>query len=210
MKKKLITLAAMAVLFSACNQAEKTNSDNHSAMNHQSVKEKNVMMQAMDESMMAMHKAKQTGNPDYDFASMMIPHHEGAIVMAEAIVKNGKSTELISFANQVIMAQKKEIKMFQDFLKTASQKPSDKANEFKTALNNSMNPMMAGMSKVKLTDNIENDFVALMIPHHQSAVDMAKAYLPYSNNAHIQLMAEDIIKAQENEIKWLNTQRNKF
>ncbi|MBB2146213.1 DUF305 domain-containing protein [Pedobacter sp. LMG 31464] len=210
MKKTLITLAAAAVLFSACNQAEKTSSNDHSATNHQPIKEKNVMMQAMDESMMAMHKAKQTGNPDYDFASMMIPHHEGAIVMAEAVVKNGKSPELISFANKIIEAQKKEIKMLQDFLKTASQKPSNNADKFKTTLNNSMNPMMEGMSKVKLTDNIENDFVALMIPHHQSAVDMAKAYLPYSNNTHIQLMAEDIIKAQEEEIKWLNTQLNKF
>jgi uncharacterized protein (DUF305 family) len=210
MKRILFTLAAAAVLFSACNQAERTNSDNHSAMNHQSVKEKNVMMQAMDESMMAMHKAKQTGNPDYDFASMMIPHHEGAIVMAEAIVKDGKSAELISFANKVIDAQKREIKVLQDFLKTASQKPSNDAENFKTALTNSMNPMMDGMNKVKLTNNIENDFVALMIPHHQSAVDMAKAYLPYSNNADIQLMAKDIIKAQEQEINWLNTQLNKF
>lgn len=49
-----------------------------------------------------------------------------------------------------------------------------------------------------------------MIPHHQSAVDMAKAYLPYSNNTHIKLMAEDIIEVQEQEINWLNTQFNKF
>ncbi|MFI5451530.1 DUF305 domain-containing protein [Pedobacter sp. UC225_61] len=208
MKTILITLTVAAVLFSACNQAEKTKSNNHSAMNHTPIK--NEMMQAMDESMMAMHKVKQTGNPDYDFASMMIPHHEGAIVMAKAIVNNGKSAELISFANKVIEAQKREITMLQDFLKTASQKPSTNVDKFKAALATSMNPMMDAMSKVKLTNNIENDFVALMIPHHQSAVDMAKAYLPYSNNTHIKLMAEDIIKAQEKEINWLNTQINKF
>ena len=208
MKKILMALAVTTALFSACNQAEKAKSNDHSTMNHQPVK--NEMKQAMDESMMAMHKAKQTGNPDYDFASMMIPHHEGAIVMAEAMVKNGKSAELISFANKVIEAQKGEIKILQDFLKTASQKPSTSADKFKAALAASMNPMMDGMSKVKLTNNIENDFVALMIPHHQSAVDMAKAYLPYSNNPHIKLMAEDIIKAQEKEINWLNTKLNKF
>jgi len=208
MKKILMALAVTTALFSACNHVEKAKSNDHSTMNHKPVK--NEMMQAMDESMMAMHKAKQTGNPDYDFASMMIPHHEGAIVMAKAIVKNGKSAELISFANKVIEAQKREIKTFQDFLKTASQKPSTSADKFKAVLAVSMNPMMDGMSKVKLTNNIENDFVALMIPHHQSAVDMAKAYLPYSNNTHIKLMAEDIIKAQEKEINWLNTKLNKF
>jgi uncharacterized protein (DUF305 family) len=43
----------------------------------------------------------------------------------------------------------------------------------------------------------------LMIPHHQSAVDMAKAYLPYAKDQQIKQMAEDIIKTQEAEIKWL-------
>ncbi|MFD0940381.1 DUF305 domain-containing protein [Pedobacter boryungensis] len=209
MKKIFVMLLAAAVGFSACNQKEKKSLAVHSAMNHEPVKEKNVMMQAMDESMMKMHNAKQTGNPDYDFASMMIPHHEGAVVMAESIIKNSQSPELINFANKVIEAQKKEIKMFRDFLKSASQEPSANANEFKKALANSMNPMMKGMNNVRLSNNIENDFVALMIPHHQSAVDMAKAYLPYSNNVYIQLMAEDIIKAQEQEITWLKTQLKK-
>jgi uncharacterized protein (DUF305 family) len=42
---------------------------------------------AMDASMMRMHEAMSrpgTGDPDHDFAAMMIPHHQGAIEMAEA------------------------------------------------------------------------------------------------------------------------------
>ncbi|TKC12605.1 DUF305 domain-containing protein [Pedobacter polaris] len=207
MKNTITTIAAIAVLFTACNQAEQKHDEkDHSAMQHQKKSNENVMMKAMDESMIAMHKAKQTGNADYDFASMMIPHHEGAVVMAEAVIKNGKSSALISFAKEVVLAQRKEIQILNDFLKTANQEPTKGAAAFKKALDASMVPMMDGMGKVKITGDIDKDFVALMIPHHQSAVDMAKAYLPYSNNANIQLIAEQILKAQEKEIKWLQTQ----
>lgn len=207
MKKKLMILSAIAVLFAACNQQEQKHDEQaHAEMKHAETKTENAMMEAMDKSMMAMHKAKTTGNADYDFASMMIPHHEGAVAMAQDVVKGGKSAELISFSKNVIIAQQQEIAMLKDFLKTASQTPLKEAEAFKKALAASMTPMMEGMAKVKLTNDIDQDFVALMIPHHQSAVDMAKAYLPYAVDQKIKLLAQQIIQAQEEEIKWLKTQ----
>ncbi|RZJ16122.1 MAG: DUF305 domain-containing protein [Acinetobacter sp.] len=206
MKTITTLLAAMAFTISACNQVKKTDEKMDHSMAHEPTKAGNVMMDAMDESMIAMHKAKQTGNADYDFASMMIPHHEGAIKMAEAVVKQGKSVALIDFSNKVIVAQQSEIAMLEDFLKSASQEPIKNTAEFKKAMDASMTPMMDGMSKVTLTWDIDKDFVALMIPHHQSAVDMAKGYLPFANNAKIKAIAEQILKAQEKEIKWLQKQ----
>jgi uncharacterized protein (DUF305 family) len=197
--KKINFLITTAILLAACNgpaQQKETHSPMHG----------NVMMQAMDKSMMAMHSVKQTGNADYDFASMMIPHHEGAIIMAQSVVEEGKDIALINFSNKVITAQKEEVGRLQTYLKTASQNPSANAEKFKSALDNSMGPMMAGMKVAKLTGEIDHDFVVLMIPHHQSAVDMAKAYLPYSNNNELRVMAQEIIKAQEEEIRWLRTQ----
>lgn len=212
MKKTIITLSAIAVLFAACNQAEQKHDEKgHSLMKQGYSNTENVMMQAMDTSMMAMHEIKPTGNADYDFASMMIPHHEGAIGMAETFLKQSNSATLISFAKEVIIAQKKEIKMLNEFLITANKEPIKDAEKFKKAMDNSMMSMMDGsysyrMGKIKLTNNIDKDFVMLMIPHHQSAVDMAKAYLPYSGNAQLKSIAEQILKAQEEEIKWLEKQ----
>lgn len=205
MKKILISLSAVAVLFAACNQ-QKHDEQTHVGIKHSETKTENVMMEAMDKSMVAMHKAKITGNADYDFASMMIPHHEGAVAMADAVVKRGKSAELIDFSKNVITAQQQEITMLKDYLTTASQQPLKNAEAFKKALAASLTPMMDGMAKVKLTNDIDQDFVALMIPHHQSAVDMAKAYLPFAGNEKIKLLAQQIIQAQEEEINWLKTQ----
>jgi len=204
--KTINIFLATAILLVACNEnrSTKTNAKTDTAnRSHQHIKSENVMMKAMDESMLAMHKVKPTGNADYDFAAMMIPHHEGAIVMAKAQIESGKSTALFSFARGVIADQEKEIAALREFLTTGISNPSENSEKFKSALNGSMKPMMDGMAKAKLSGNVDHDFVTLMIPHHQSAVDMAKAYLPFAQNAKIKEMATAIIKAQETEIKWL-------
>jgi len=63
----------------------------------------------MMEDMMAM---KPTGDPDKDFAMMMVPHHQGAIDMAEVQLKYGKDPQLKKMAQDIIDAQKKEIEEF--------------------------------------------------------------------------------------------------
>jgi uncharacterized protein (DUF305 family) len=204
--KRINILIATVILFAACNeQAQKK--EEHSKMQNQATESKNVMMQAMDSSMRAMHQVKQKGNADYDFVAIMIPHHEGAIVMAEALIKQGKSPTLIKFGEKVIRVQKAEIEKLNNFLKTTAGKPSENGERFKLALHNSMQPMMDGMEKRDLNGDIDHDFIVLMIPHHQSAVDMAKAYLPYAQHSQIKKMAKQIITAQESEMEWLKQQK---
>lgn len=58
-----------------------------------------------------------SGNPDIDFAMMMVIHHQGAIDMAQAEVDIGKDPEMIKAAKKIIAAQKKEIAQFEDWLK---------------------------------------------------------------------------------------------
>jgi uncharacterized protein (DUF305 family) len=59
--------------------------------------------------------------------------------------------------------------------------------------------MMAGMH-VQLTGNPDRDVVLMMIPHHQGAIDMARAILEHGTDAEIRAMAQQIIDAQEAEI----------
>jgi hypothetical protein len=62
-----------------------------------------------------------------------------------------------------------------------------------------MNKMMADMT-VKPTGDVDRDFVAMMVPHHQGAVDMAKAELRYGHNEQLRRMAQEIIVTQQQEI----------
>ena len=62
-----------------------------------------------------------------------------------------------------------------------------------------MNQMMADM-KIKPTGDIDRDFVAMMVPHHQGAVDMAKAELKYGHNEQLRRLAQEIVVTQQQEI----------
>src|SRR4030088_2042896 len=62
-----------------------------------------------------------------------------------------------------------------------------------------MNKMMADMT-IKPTGDVDRDFVAMMIPHHQGAIDMAKAELKYGHNEQLRRMAQEIVVTQQQEI----------
>lgn len=52
--------------------------------------------------------------------------------------------------------------------------------------------------------NVDKDFIANMIPHHQGAVDSAKLILEHSKNEQVRAIAQNIIKTQEQEIAQFN------
>jgi uncharacterized protein (DUF305 family) len=62
-----------------------------------------------------------------------------------------------------------------------------------------MNKMMADMT-IKPTGDVDRDFVAMMVPHHQGAVDMAKAELKYGHNEQLRRLAQEIVVTQQQEI----------
>lgn len=72
---------------------------------------------------------------------------------------------------------------------------------FTTANDKMMKDMM-----VAPTGDVDADFVAMMIPHHQGAIDMALVEVQFGKDPVLRAMAESIIKAQEEEIatmkKW--------
>ena len=62
-----------------------------------------------------------------------------------------------------------------------------------------MSKMSRGML-VESTGDIDRDFVAMMIPHHQGAIDMARAELKYGHNEELRRLAQNIVTRQQNEI----------
>ena len=75
----------------------------------------------------------------------------------------------------------------------------------------SMQTMHAAMETAKPSGNDDEDFVNLMLPHHEAAVEMAKAELLHGNDAQMLRLAQEIITDQESEIQlmqlWLGRQR---
>ena len=62
-----------------------------------------------------------------------------------------------------------------------------------------MNKMMADMT-IKPSGDVDRDFVEMMMPHHQGAVDMALAELKYGHNDQLRRLAQEIVVTQQQEI----------
>ncbi|MBV6457436.1 MAG: hypothetical protein HONBIEJF_00545 [Fimbriimonadaceae bacterium] len=75
----------------------------------------------------------------------------------------------------------------------ASQSPSDRLHAI----------MMRPMVDIKMTGDVDKDFAALMIPHHQGAIDMATIEVQHGKNAELKKLAQNIINSQNKEIEIL-------
>ena len=67
-----------------------------------------ALNQSMDAMMTGMN-APPTGDPDRDFAAMMIPHHQGAVAMCKVELQYGRDAQLRQLCTGIIKAQATEI-----------------------------------------------------------------------------------------------------
>jgi uncharacterized protein (DUF305 family) len=62
-----------------------------------------------------------------------------------------------------------------------------------------MTKMMTSMG-IRPSGNVDTDFVAMMVPHHQGAIEMARAELGYGRNEQLKRLSQEIIVTQQQEI----------
>jgi uncharacterized protein (DUF305 family) len=216
-------LVAGALLLSACDNkpAETTNTEtttastdsaaapggtagmDHAGMNHDGATASD-MMALMNDMMKSMAAEKPAGNTDHDFAHMMMAHHQGAVQMSALELTEGKDATLRAMAEKISADQQQEIKALEVVATRldgapANYKPQDPADPFTVKMKASMDGMMQAMGAG--SGNVDQDYAALMIPHHQSAIDMARAELSHGRDTRLKEMAQQMITAQQKEIQ---------
>ncbi len=80
-------------------------------------------------------------------------------------------------------------------------------SEAKKSMMAAMERMSHTMQAVPMTGNADRDFVAMMIPHHAGAIDMARFELANGKDPAMRKLAEAIVSAQENEISEMQAWR---
>lgn len=132
------------------------------------------------------------------FLDAMIPHHQSAIDMAQIALERGQREEIKTLAQAIITAQEAEIDQMTTWLNDwHGRAPSGEDH---------------GMTMADATENLRTmaaeefdlAFVNAMIPHHETAVQMAELVAERTARAELQTMATDIITSQQAEIDQMN------
>ncbi len=163
---------------------------------------------------MAMDLGPADANYDLRFIDAMTPHHEGATMMAKEALQKSKRPEIKKLANEIIKAQNKEIAQLKQwryswYPKAGSKPVAYDAQQKKTVDMSSeqMQGMMMNMDLGEKDNEFDLRFINAMIPHHESAVIMAKDAVSKSKRPQIKKLAQDIISSQQAEISQMKQWR---
>ena len=135
---------------------------------------------------------------DRRFIDMMVPHHEGAISMAEVALERSDREEILGLSRDIVRTQEAEIEELKDIKEQefgTSEIPGNMGGDGMRGMG-----MMTDPQQLAQADPFDKAFIDNMIPHHESAIDMASVVLEESENGRLRQLARDIVEAQKREI----------
>ena len=201
----LALLLAAAFIQAACEGAgggqQGSRSSGMAGMDHSQM--------GMGSEGMARQMVMENGKySDRRFIDAMVPHHQGAIAMAEVALENAKHKEIIQLSRNIISSQQAEIEELKSIKQEefgTSNVPMEMSQEQMRGMGMMMDPQQLANQKP-----FDEAFIDAMIPHHQSAIEMARVALENSDNPQIEELAENIISAQQREIEQMTQWRQQW
>ncbi|WP_199336968.1 DUF305 domain-containing protein [Oscillatoria sp. FACHB-1407] len=188
-------------------------SSNTAQMDHGSMGNSSPM--PMDHgSMMNMDLGPADESFDLRFIDAMIPHHEGAVAMAQEALQKSNRPEIQQLAQAIIDAQEQEISELKEWRTAWYPSAGDEPMMYSAEMGHMM-PMTEEMRSSMMMngdlgaadDQFDLRFINAMIPHHQGAIDMAQQALEKSDRPEIQELAQNIIDSQQQEISQMEQWR---
>ncbi len=131
-------------------------------------------------------------NNEFEFLSLMIPHHEEAIATAQRMLEYSDRPEMRSFAQDIIEVQTTEIEQMEAWLDAWY--PGQETSQ-------TYSPMMRDLSQLEGND-LDQAFLEDMIMHHMGAVMMSQSLVNHGLVEHpeVQPFAQNIANTQRQEI----------
>lgn len=164
-------------------------------------------MEGMDQGSggMLMKNGKYS---DERFIDAMVPHHKGAVDMARVALRNAEHPEITQLAENIVSTQRVEIKELKSIKKEefgSAEVPMKMNSEQMKSMG-----MMTNPRDLAKQDPFDKAFIDSMIPHHQSAIEMAEVARDKSQNPRVKELADDIVSAQEKEISQMKDWRKEW
>ncbi|MEG5033013.1 DUF305 domain-containing protein [Microcoleus sp. AT3-D2] len=153
---------------------------------------------------------------DYDlrFIDGMTVHHQGAVNMAQDVLKQSKRPEMKKLATDIIAAQNREINQMKEWRKAWYPKASSTPMAYHAPMGHmmamtpeQMQSMMMSMDLGAADDQFDLRFINAMIPHHEGALVMAEDVLKKSKRPEMKKLAQEILTSQKQEIEQMKQWR---
>lgn len=207
--KNLLTLIVLSALFSvfSCKSGNVENSGSDSAvLENDSVSEEEEFSGGFigikTRSMEKKEAMNFSGDPDYDFASVMQLHHKYGMAIVNEEIKYGADTTLKKLAESIKAEQENDLKDFQNYLN--NNQPGLKNEAFINEIKSSIQKAKEETEKSSgMSGNFDRDFATLMAMHHRQGLELVKLQIKYGKNPEMKKLAQKISKQQEGERKQL-------
>lgn len=150
--------------------------------------------------------AAEFNDADVAFVQGMLPHHEGALEMAQLAEGRAQDSRVRELASRIEAAQEPEIETMTGWLQAWGQPESDDMGGMDHG-GMDMGGMDMDMSGIEAASGTEFDrmFLEMMSEHHQQAVDMAKTEMSDGQNIDAIALAQEIATSQAAEIEEMQT-----
>ncbi len=206
----LALLLAVTFLLAACGGVgsgqQGDQSGGHGRMDHGQMGHGSM---GMDSKGMAKQMVMENGKySDRAFIDAMVPHHQGAIVMAKVALKNAEHEEIKELSRNIVSTQQSEIEELKSIKKEefgTSNVPMEMSPQQMRGMGMMMNPQ-----RLSKREPFDEAFIDAMIPHHQSAIYMSQVAQEESKIPEIKELAENIVDAQKREIEQMKQWRKQW
>jgi uncharacterized protein (DUF305 family) len=141
---------------------------------------------------------------EQSFMEQMVPHHESAVAMASLALEKATRPEIRRLAEEIVSAQESEI------ARMGAWHESWFGEELMADMDGPHGSMDMGALEDAEGDEFDLAFLSMMIPHHASAITMAKAAMEGSPREELMMLAEEIIAAQAGEIGQMQRWREQW
>ena len=139
---------------------------------------------------------------DVMFATMMIPHHQQAIVMSDIVLaKEGVDERVVELAEEIKAAQDPEIEQLQGWLADWKVDPGAQESDHSEHMDGMLTEDEIAALEAASGPEASVLFLEGMIAHHEGAVAMAQTEVDEGQNPDAIQLAEDIIETQGVEIE---------
>lgn len=152
----------------------------------------------------------QAAETDGAFLTGMAPHHEMAIEMATIAQRRADHPEIAQLADDIVAAQTSEIETIDQIHQRLFDQPVDQGSHGTLGLDEHMMGMDMDMDVLETAKPFDEQFIDMMIPHHQGAIRMARIELADGSDQETKDLATDIISAQSQEIEEMNHWREQW